>query len=877
MSEYLPTDTIRPVVLQILLEAQRTVASKVLSEIPSGFLDHDLVSKLKNEDPTILGEAIYEGILTPLQEGVKNEKTRCLSQCLGWSDGRISTPEFTQMYPPLWTVTNLQPPRLEWFIRSIARIPLKALEEGGHILDIGAGTGLLAQVVRALGLPAHITAIESATAWRSYIEGMQLKNVDVPEYTAGDKIPLDDDSIQVVWCYMVLHHIDGASKILAEASRCLVCSGSFVVVDKVLPWKDAQFERRQVLYGKLNVGDAQLSQPHPSGIPETLRPVKTLMSVLRDCDLITELAMRLSDHAVLLNGRCVVERLSNSEAAAYWLLQHLKKNIRMLPARNSENFAQKANSLLDSSDSIPDVDIQINDFLSEKLGILSAGFMVRERCVNGGPQSFRFINTQGAENVSITFPSILNESSPDWDLIDQAIQSVNMVTNDLLEVNHLAADQWFEYLHNGGIVATAPELDNPAGMKLLDVGETCDNAMEMLSAEDGTIVAAHSWEDAPGVFILPAWDSSFDSELNTNVVIIGIVVLKSWNSFRQSYPHPDDLQRHACKELNSKELEGLKYEHAKVLGWIRAIMEVVARPMAEAHYYPSEKEYLEALGKSSARAEAFRNSGHIMQNRAIGVSNLLYHIFDESTDRLQIKETSEVEEYVREAVHHAKSLPNLYRASRLWGFSSWTDLFDFYDRGDLDQRRKSKSRFLLYGEPLDIRTLFCDVARYCSTLYEDEEVSTRKVLELKLHDSPNDIFLNPTIPDPDGLCCLAKDVVEAILYEVFFNATKHGRIPNQPSAVEKVNLSIQVGYVDGNTVIFCTNEYELEQNNIGVKQESYQEATTVPDHGIGMINSILTNLGAGRIWWRTTLDSKSNVGLYTVAVHLDGLNWSKDV
>jgi ubiquinone/menaquinone biosynthesis C-methylase UbiE len=113
-------------------------------------------------------------------------------------------------------------------------LKLAQLSAGDRLLDVGAGTGLLAQA--AAREVAHVIALDGSPAMCSHLESkfacLELTNAEVLIGDATD-LPLSDNEIDVVVSNYCLHHLSDADKgrALLEIRRVLRPGGRLVFAD----------------------------------------------------------------------------------------------------------------------------------------------------------------------------------------------------------------------------------------------------------------------------------------------------------------------------------------------------------------------------------------------------------------------------------------------------------------------------------------------------------------------------------------------------------------------------------------------------------------------------------------------------------------------
>ncbi|MBF0191601.1 MAG: class I SAM-dependent methyltransferase [Magnetococcales bacterium] len=855
MKQYMQMKDITRVVSQMRASARREVAQKVLTELLDDFFTLDAVSQLRGDDDHKLAQALDRHVISVLH-GPDCKEKESLCNCLGW------TSSFDQLFPPLWILTNLTPPRDQWFALAITMIPLDALGTGRRILDFGAGPGTLAQFLALCGLAVQVTVIEPSPHWRAYLRSLNLENLVIPDCSEASSLPLSNDEFDGVWSFMVFHHIQNNDERIAEISRSLKPGGWFVVVEKIqqIGGNEAQAffqSQSDILYKELILEPNSSQQPHSGTIPEYVESISSLIRSLKKYSLRTMRAFRLSSRSFALEGRHQHDSLQNMEESAYWAIQNLKKCIRKISLGLTDATGE-INNLLDRSEQVfPGV--VFKDVLTKQLGIVCSSYMILRRHKKTISAHYESLVCDSCPSkIVVGFPKNLDSDTLGFNLIDQAVKAVSDISPNISDSRHLAErKEWFRMLHDGGLLITKSELDDGN----LDMLPKKMGGNGMI-ASDGTFVAANSWDDNPGVFIFPAIDSILVEGLLTNTAIIAVVVLKSWHSYTERYP--ELLQPLGDVFYNTNTMTTA---YAKILGWVRAIMEVAARPVAEAHFYPDERNYQEALGQARTRADAFRNAGHLMANRIFPIQRRLDNIFDANTNNFNTLNIDELKTAIRYTSHDVKSLYSLFSATRLWGFSNWDELFNFY-RDRQGRRNVTKiEKFLCYTKDIDLYGIFNDVIKICQKDHATENTSLSVGLNLTYCKVPLKLVVKPTISDPDyELCTFNKDVVWAIIYEIFLNALNHGVIIESNSCVSLEVTTTTLN--DIKVVIFSNNYVNSRDNDI-----DYISVKETPSTGLGMVYSLLRNFDMGNIWYKREIVQGQAV--YRVALHIKGIDWNE--
>ena len=132
---------------------------------------------------------------------------------------------------------------------------LRMLSPGSQekILDIGAGSGRIAEFVRRVGR-AEVYALDPN---RKKIESMRKNYPDIKGVlSSSDSIPYPDAYFDKVYSTMAVHHFPDQPKSFSELGRVLKPGGSLVIVDisaHTLPGRLARFFENGLLRSHLTL------------------------------------------------------------------------------------------------------------------------------------------------------------------------------------------------------------------------------------------------------------------------------------------------------------------------------------------------------------------------------------------------------------------------------------------------------------------------------------------------------------------------------------------------------------------------------------------------------------------------------------------------
>jgi len=155
--------------------------------------------------------------------------------------------------------------------REVLRI--LALRPGEHVVDIGAGPGLLAaEIAAAVGPDGRVHAVEPSESMRALAAGRARPAGAAPvEISAGSvaALPLPDASVDVAVSTQVFEYVEDVPGALAEVHRVLRPGGRLLVLDTdwdSIVWHSRDQARTARI---LAAWDEHLVDPH---LPRTLAP-----------------------------------------------------------------------------------------------------------------------------------------------------------------------------------------------------------------------------------------------------------------------------------------------------------------------------------------------------------------------------------------------------------------------------------------------------------------------------------------------------------------------------------------------------------------------------------------------------------------------------
>ncbi len=133
---------------------------------------------------------------------------------------------FCRSAPWRWATHNLVRP---W--------ALKGFEPRGDLLELGAGGGGMAEEMAIAYPDLHMTVTDVDV---SMVEAARVRLADHANVTVLQadvtELAFEDQSFDVVCCYLMLHHVIEWKRAMSEAARVLRPGGTFIGYDMTKTW-----------------------------------------------------------------------------------------------------------------------------------------------------------------------------------------------------------------------------------------------------------------------------------------------------------------------------------------------------------------------------------------------------------------------------------------------------------------------------------------------------------------------------------------------------------------------------------------------------------------------------------------------------------------
>ena len=134
------------------------------------------------------------------------------------------TPIVKSFYEDVWADLPDDPDPWAWERRRAMLID--AVSEGERVLDLGCGAGRFVAALRDAGAdPVGVELAEGALERaRRNVPGADLRAL-----AADGAIPLEDSSVDLVWCSEVIEHVPDTAGLLSEVRRVLRTGGRVLI------------------------------------------------------------------------------------------------------------------------------------------------------------------------------------------------------------------------------------------------------------------------------------------------------------------------------------------------------------------------------------------------------------------------------------------------------------------------------------------------------------------------------------------------------------------------------------------------------------------------------------------------------------------------
>ncbi|MFC2165823.1 class I SAM-dependent methyltransferase, partial [Acidobacteriota bacterium] len=104
------------------------------------------------------------------------------------------------------------------------------VEAGKMAADLGAGTGFVTEGLVQAGL--KVIAVDQSEAMLAEMK-RKFAKVKTIDYRVGEseKLPIEENTLDYVFCNMYLHHVESPKKSIIEMTRVLKSGGKVVITD----------------------------------------------------------------------------------------------------------------------------------------------------------------------------------------------------------------------------------------------------------------------------------------------------------------------------------------------------------------------------------------------------------------------------------------------------------------------------------------------------------------------------------------------------------------------------------------------------------------------------------------------------------------------
>lgn len=152
----------------------------------------------------------FAGFRHQAEQRVDERRTRQLFELLDLQDQTSSVQRLRQ-----WAVDATRP------------VP------GETAIDVGSGTGTVAQLLAGLLDPGQVTGVEPNAEMRAEAERRAAAAGSPATFVEGvaTSLPFEDATVDLVWCERVLQHLDDPQGAVTEMARVLRPGGRVVLLD----------------------------------------------------------------------------------------------------------------------------------------------------------------------------------------------------------------------------------------------------------------------------------------------------------------------------------------------------------------------------------------------------------------------------------------------------------------------------------------------------------------------------------------------------------------------------------------------------------------------------------------------------------------------
>ena len=127
-----------------------------------------------------------------------------------------------------WWIRGIEDNELSEYVENIVPLIEGILSEKKTILDIGTGTGLVAQEARRVTQHATIVGGDISIRQLRYAKEV-TSGVQFVQHSV-DQMPFKDEQFDAVMCSMVLEHVENLLDTVSEIARILEKNGSLLII-----------------------------------------------------------------------------------------------------------------------------------------------------------------------------------------------------------------------------------------------------------------------------------------------------------------------------------------------------------------------------------------------------------------------------------------------------------------------------------------------------------------------------------------------------------------------------------------------------------------------------------------------------------------------